>query len=187
MVKKWIVDYNEDILNSCSTKPGSSGSPIINIENYKVFGIHKGYIKSINLNIGTLIKNHINKFYKRIKDRDKIKGDEIKMKYKIDKDKKIRIFGDLFVENNKDKFKIIYKGKEEEIKSYIEIENINNNELFVIKFEWNEKYFWYKRFILWMYFILNIEVLEYFDSKNRANIYGLFYKCSSLSFLPDIS
>ena len=63
------------------------------------------------------------------------------MKYKIDKDKKIRIFGDLFVENNKDKFKIIYKGKEEEIKSYIEIENINNNELFVIKFEWNEKYF----------------------------------------------
>ena len=63
------------------------------------------------------------------------------MKYKIDKDKKIRIFGDLFVENNKDKCKIIYKGKEEEIKSYIEIENINNNELFVIKFEWNEKYF----------------------------------------------
>ena len=89
MVKKWIVDYNEEILNSCSTKPGSSGSLIINIENYKVFGIHKGYIKSINLNIGTLIKNHINKFYKRIKEGDKIKGDEIKINIKLVKIKRL--------------------------------------------------------------------------------------------------
>jgi len=62
---KSAYENNEEILHTCSTKCGSSGSPIINMENYKVFGVHKGYIKSINLNIGTLIKNHINKFYKK--------------------------------------------------------------------------------------------------------------------------
>ena len=91
---RYAKENNEEIFHTCDTKYGSSGSPIINMENYKVFGVHKGYLISLNLNIGTLIKNHIKKFYKKIKEGDKIKGDEIKMKYKIGKDKKIRIFGD---------------------------------------------------------------------------------------------
>ena len=36
------------------------------------------------------------------------------MKYIIGKEKKIKIFGDLFVENNLYKCKVIYKGKERE-------------------------------------------------------------------------
>ena len=34
--------YNYDIIHTCSTKEGSSGSPIILIESFKVIGIHKG-------------------------------------------------------------------------------------------------------------------------------------------------
>ena len=184
---KYANDNNEEIFHTCDTKCGSSGSPIINMENYKVFGIHKGYIKSKNLNIGTLIKNHIKNFYKKVKEGNIIKGDEIKMKYKIGKDKKIRIFGDLFVENNINKCKIIYKGKEEELKSYIEIEDINNNELFEIKLKGMKNITDIDGLFDECISLINIEGLEYLDTKNITSMFGLFSKCTSLLSLPDIS
>jgi len=44
----------------CSTKKGSSGSPILNIKNNKIIGIHKGSHK--NNNIGTFINYPIKEF-----------------------------------------------------------------------------------------------------------------------------
>ena len=58
------INYSVDIINFidknmishfCSTDHGSSGSPIFNLDTFKVIGIHSGYIKT-NTNIGTLIK-----------------------------------------------------------------------------------------------------------------------------------
>ena len=38
---KYADENNEEIFHTCDTKCGSSGSPIINMKNYKVFGMHK--------------------------------------------------------------------------------------------------------------------------------------------------
>ena len=38
---KCIYEDNGNIIHLCDTKPGSSGSPLINSTNYKVIGFHK--------------------------------------------------------------------------------------------------------------------------------------------------
>ena len=46
----------------CQSEKGSSGSPIINLSNYKVIGMHKDPKKKSNFNLGTLIKGPIKEF-----------------------------------------------------------------------------------------------------------------------------
>ena len=50
------------IIYKCSTKPGSSGSPILNLNN-KIIGIHTEK-KNFNSNQGTLLSNPIKEFIK---------------------------------------------------------------------------------------------------------------------------
>jgi V8-like Glu-specific endopeptidase len=51
------INDNYIIRHSCSTVSGSSGSPIINRDNYKVIGVHKGEaLNKNNWNLGTIIK-----------------------------------------------------------------------------------------------------------------------------------
>ena len=45
-----------ELKHLCSTKKGSSGSPILNLENNKIIGIHKSAYEKANLNGGTLLK-----------------------------------------------------------------------------------------------------------------------------------
>ena len=61
-IKNINLDSNK-IEHICSTKPGSSGCPIINLNNNRVIGIHKGAEKNKNWNLGTFIKQPIEKFY----------------------------------------------------------------------------------------------------------------------------
>ena len=74
-------EYN--IIHFSSTESGSSGSPILNILNNKVIGIHKETSKIYNFNIGTFLKypiyeylNNINIIKKEIKNNE-IKNSEI--------------------------------------------------------------------------------------------------------------
>jgi len=68
-VIKRINEDNYNIEHLCSTKPGASGCPIINLNNNRVIGIHKGAdIK--NWNVGTFIKDPIIKFYEEIKKKE---------------------------------------------------------------------------------------------------------------------
>ena len=68
-VIKRINEDNYNIEHLCSTKPGASGCPIINLNNNRVMGIHKGAdIK--NWNVGTFIKDPIIKFYEEIKKKE---------------------------------------------------------------------------------------------------------------------
>ena len=56
-----IKDVEENnIRHLCCTGKGSSGSPIINLKNNKVIGIHKQSHKVDNYNIGLLLKESIN-------------------------------------------------------------------------------------------------------------------------------
>ena len=71
----------------------------------------------------------------------------------------IRIFGDYFVRNNRDKCKMIIDDKEYGITTRYNVKNYNKNIL-----------------------IIKIKVIN-----NITNISGMFNGCSSLSSLPDIS
>ena len=46
---KNIGEDNFSLFHSCSTGPGSSGSPIMNLLNYKVLGLHKGAHEKRNI------------------------------------------------------------------------------------------------------------------------------------------
>ena len=54
---------NYEIKHICSTEHGSSGSPILNLSNNKVIGIHKKGSKIFNFNLGTCLKFPLNDFY----------------------------------------------------------------------------------------------------------------------------
>ena len=56
------------IYHLCDSNAGSSGSPIINRKNFQIIGIHKGApTGSQNYNLGTLLKEPIEKFNEEIK------------------------------------------------------------------------------------------------------------------------
>ena len=61
---KLIEEDNFTIRHLCRTNPGSSGCPIINLNNNKVIGIHKGAPVKNNWNLGTFIKEPIEEFNK---------------------------------------------------------------------------------------------------------------------------
>ena len=63
---------NYEISHYCSTEKGSSGSPIINLINHKVIGIHKKCSLKFKINYGTYLKNPINEFIKIYIEKDQI-------------------------------------------------------------------------------------------------------------------
>ena len=89
------------------------------------------------------------------------------MQYKINQnDKTIKIFGyneynDCFLKSNKDKCKIEYNNKEYELNEYFNIDNLNINN--------------------------NIIAIKLIGINNIINASYMFFECSSLISLPDIS
>ena len=73
-VNKGISLNNINILHQTQTLPGSSGSPIMNLLNYKIIGIHKGEDKNRNWNLGTLLKLPIEKFKEEFWNKEDIKN-----------------------------------------------------------------------------------------------------------------
>ena len=62
---KRINEDNYNLEHLCNSSAGSAGGPIINGENFKVIGIHKGASKRGNFNIGTFLKGLIEDFNKK--------------------------------------------------------------------------------------------------------------------------
>ena len=56
---------NYKINHTCSTEHGSSGSPILNLLNNKVIGIHKKVAINFNYNIGTCLQFPLNDFFQK--------------------------------------------------------------------------------------------------------------------------
>ena len=54
-----------EIMHTCSTEHGSSGSPILNLSNNKVIGIHKQSSNNFNYNIGTCLQFPLNDFFEK--------------------------------------------------------------------------------------------------------------------------
>ena len=89
---------DNEIKHQCCTEGGSSGSPILNLKNKKVIGIHSKYSHNFEFNIGSYLKNSINQLNK---------SNEIMIKLKIeenDVDKNIYFLdncNNVEIDNNK--------------------------------------------------------------------------------------
>jgi len=57
-----ILEDNYTIIHLCATNPGMSGSPVINLSNYRVIGIYRGAHLEKDLNIGIFIREPVNQF-----------------------------------------------------------------------------------------------------------------------------
>ena len=182
---------NEKIEHKCSTKGGSSGSPILLTENQKLIGVHYGTFEKKYYNIGTLIIYPIIEF-------QKIETNilnEMIIKYNIkNKDEKIKLFGTKFIKNNKDKCKIIVEGIEQEICEYLDInENMKNKGILEIKLKeiktiTNMSYMFcndnnYDNCCS----LLSFSDISKWDTKNVTDMSLMFCGCDLLSELPDIS
>jgi len=110
---------------------------------------------------------------------------EINIIYDINGISKIRIFGSKFIENNKNKCKIIIDNKELEIAEEYNIK-INNNNKLQIKLKGidnvtNMSYMFYGCSLL-----LSLPDISKWNTNIITKMSYMFYGCSSLSSLPDI-
>ena len=111
-----------EFTHKASTKPGSSGSPVFLEQTTKVIGIHKQESTIKEENYGDFIFpiiNALNNNKNNNKTNNYInynnnmnKQNEVKIKIKLTNLGYFVLFGPEFVENNKDKLKVIINGKE---------------------------------------------------------------------------
>ena len=184
-----IREDNYTLKHRCDTEHGSSGGPIINLENYKVLGVHKGHPNgNFKFNLGTYIKGPIEDFYYTIKEKEKESKDEIKIIYKIGQENKIRLFGEDFVKNNKDICKIIYNGKIDEIQEfyYLNKEKAQKDKL-EIKLKGIKKLINLREMFADCSSLLYLPDISKLDTSKVIDMSYLFAGCSSLISLPDIS
>ena len=101
----------------------------------------------------------------------------------------LRIFGEIFVENNKDNCKIIYKGQEYEIEEFFKnIDgNYNNKDLFNINLKINKNITDMSYMFDGCESLISLPDLSKWNTSNVVNMSGVFSGCKSLSSLPDIS
>jgi len=106
--------------------------------------------------------------------------------YKINYDKKIRLFGNEFVKNNKDNFYLIIDNKKINLcENYnVKIDKINKLKVKLIQANIvkNMGYMFANCSSL-----LSLPDISKLNTNNVTNMSAMFYNCSSLSSLPDIS
>ena len=198
-----ITEINEEnrIKHKCNINNGSSGSPILSLKNNKLIGIHYDSSDKYEYNLGTLIIYIIIEFNKKENGINEIKNSNINLDaneltiiYKINNsDKRIKLFGKKFIENNKKNCKIIIDNKEQEIIEYIDINKKMKmkNELEIklkeIKTITNLSYMFGDICLTDCNKLISLPDICNWDTKNVTNMSSMFSSCSSLSSLPDIS
>ena len=205
-----IKNIEEDeytIIHLCKTNPGSSGCPIINLNNNRVIGIHKGASKKYNWNLGILLNKSLKEFEKEknsgknsqnkikkdqiknpqiIKTNNKMIINEINIKYKIKNESVIKIFGKNFVKNNKNICKLIYEDKEYELQETFNVNN-NNKQILEIKLTGINKITDMSCMFEKCNSLISSSEISNWDTSNITNMACLFSNCKSLEYIPDIS
>ena len=111
----------------------------------------------------------------------------IKIEYEVSKwDNKIKIFGDIFVNNNKNKCFIVNKGIKYNLSEYFTIKNKKKSKLKIelagIKNVFNLESMFYSCSSL-----ISIKDIYNWNINKVTNISKLFYNCLDLKSIPDIS
>ena len=159
--------------------------------NLEIIGIGT-HLEQTNKNLkGYYIKYFINEFYKNFKiynTNSNIKN-EITIKYKIDENaEKIKIFNEIFVNNNRDKCKIIIEGEEREICSDLKInESMKNKKILEIKLKEYESIHNMMGIFGECTSLISLPDIDKWNMSNVIILRSIFYNCSSLTSLPDIS
>ena len=179
-------NFIEEIVNNFDVK---------NRNMEKMFNINKIYeniekvIKDIKKGVTEHPFNISIKFKNLMEIYNKMNVKEDYFIYKIDKNKKIKIFGNTFLENNK-KFKEVCKiecdGKEYAFKDF-NTDDFRNKETLEIKIKGIENL----TNLSFMFFDAPLLYLpnniSNWDTKKFTNINYMFSSCKSLLYLPDIS
>ena len=202
--KNIVVSYgliknieNEKILHLCNTEVGSSGSPILLIDSFKIIGVHKRGNSVCNFNEGIFFKYAIDAFNKKFKNisnnnnsnyifENKAKN-EIKLKYMILDYDYLRIFSKKFVENNKQNCKLVINEEEKELSEYIDIKKmkIKNN---ILKIKLKEiKPISDMSYMFYECRALSSIKFSKWNSNNILNMKFMFSVCTSLISIIDIS
>ena len=176
------------IENDCENK----GCPILSSKSFKVVGIHCGYTESLSK--GTFFKvkknKNISEKYKEIKTiKNNDKNNEICIKYKIEDDKnKIKLFGENFVVNNKENFKIIIEDKEQDLCPELDItENMRNKKSLEIKLRQYNLVYNINNMFEGCKELISLSELSNLNTTEVINMENLFFDCISLTSLPNIS
>ena len=110
-----ILEDNYTIYHKCNSSEGSSGGPLINALNYQVIGIHKGGAsKAKNYNLGTFLKEPIEKLNEEIHKNNNNIGNNIDNE-------------EIIIKENKEKIEDNNANKEENKNENIEKLEGNNN------------------------------------------------------------
>ena len=113
---------------------------------------------------------------------------KIILKYLKREEYRIRIFGEQFVKNNKDKLKLEIDGKIRELTEFYYNKNRGNkNEIIEISLLGFEKITNMSRMFSYCSSLLPLFDVSKMDISNVNDISEIFYDCSLLSALPDIS
>ena len=141
--------------------------------------------------------------------------DEININYKIDESKKIQIFGEPFVENNKNNCKIVYNGNEYNLNAFFDIDNISMDEEKILKIKlkgirnitdmshmfdncsklisipdihkWNTEKVTDMSYLFGGCTIPFLPDISNWDTRNVTHMNNIFSYCRSLISIPDIS
>ena len=147
------------------------------------------------IKLNEIIENKANNNLKNKEELNEINKDEIAIQYKIENivnSKNIRIFGDKFVENNKEICKIILNENEIELCSHLNINaNQLNNGIFEIRLKGINKITnmsnMFKSEFNDSIPLSSLSDISKLNTQNASNMSFMFYYCESLSSLPDIS
>ena len=203
------------IYHKCSTDNGSSGAPILSLENNKVIGVHFGFSKNkIKFNLGTLISYPIIEFNLEnngtnkeinpniininINENTSINSknyNSMTIRYEdFEEYKKLRLFGEEFVKNNKNNCIIIIDGKNHLLTEYINIdEKMKKNKYIEIQLKeintiTNMSHMFCRGIEgIDKMLVTNIPDISKWDTKNVTDMSYLFCCCELLKSLPDIS
>jgi len=177
---------------------------LLNLSNFKLIGLHLEVKNSENLNSGIFINAQIDIFHKNLqKLNDNYQGsDEITIIYKNIKLKKkylkedseikttknkIILFGEKFVEKNKDICKIYIEGKEKELISVYSNERLKENEKLEIKLKGVKNIIDMSYMFYGCFSLFSIPDISKWDTFNITNMSHAFDGCLFLIDLPDIS
>ena len=147
------------------------------------------YNQSISDDIDAILNTKIeNKFNVLYKMSEKMKiPKKYDFKYLIGNQEKIKIFGEEFVKNNKDKAKIIFNDKEYELSDLFDINDIKNEDFLELRLKEINTITDLSYMFNECTSLFSIQGESIFNDKNLTNVKYLFNKCVSLETLPDLS
>ena len=114
-------------------------------------------------------------------------NNEIIIKYKINDEKRIKLFGYKFIDNNINNCKLIINSEEKEIIEYLDIEDNKNKNIIEIQLKVINPLINISCMFSDCKQLYSINNISNLNTSKITKMNNLFFGCTSLTFIPDIS